>query len=107
MIVEKRTYVMHSGKMRQYLDAFADGGFVEMQKHLGHCVGFFRSETGPIEEVTQMWAYETWEDRETRRRALYENSPFGRQAEALFPLIQTKTSQILVPVDFAGLARSG
>jgi hypothetical protein len=104
MIVEKRTYTMHSGKMREYLKAYEDESFRSLSNKLGHCVGFFTSETGPIEQVIQMWAYNDWNDRETRRKALYSSPEFIARAEGLYPLIKDKDSQILRPVPFAPLS---
>lgn len=104
MIVEKRTFVMHSGMLKSYLDAYASGTFARLQEQLGHCVGFFVSDTGPIEQVTQMWAYENWQDREDRRKALYADEQFAAQAKDLYPLIKDKETQILSPVPFAPLS---
>lgn len=104
MIVEKRTYTMHSGMMKDYLKAYSESSFQDLQRQLGRCVGFFTSETGPIEQVTQMWAYEDWNDREARRTALYADPAFIARARDLYPLIKDKDSQILRPVPFAPLA---
>ncbi|WP_210485429.1 NIPSNAP family protein [Microvirga antarctica] len=104
MIVEKRTYTMHSGMMKDYLKAYTDGSFQNLQQQLGHCVGFFTSETGPIEQVTQLWAYKDWNDREARRAALYSDPAFIDRAKDMYGLIKDKDSQILKPVAFAPLS---
>lgn len=100
MIVEKRTYRMQSGQMRSYLEAFEQGGFALQRQHLGSCVGFYISETGPIEEVTQMFAYENWADRDARRDTLYGDERFRRISDPLWPKIADKNTQILKPVSF-------
>lgn len=100
MIVEKRVYRMHSGRMKDYLKAFESGGFAMQQKHLGACVGFYVSETGPIEEVTQMFVFSDWADREARRKALYADSQFQAVSDPLWPMIAEKHSQILRPAWF-------
>jgi hypothetical protein len=104
MIVEKRTYTMYSCMMKDYLKPYLDGSFAHLQDKLGHCVGFFTSETGPIEQVIQMWAYKDWNDREERRTALYNDPAFADRAKDMDSLIKDKDNQILRPVAFAPLS---
>jgi hypothetical protein len=104
MIVEKRTYTMYSCMMKDYLKPYLDGSFAHLQDKLGHCVGFFTSETGPIEQVIQMWAYKDWNDREERRTALYNDPAFADRAKDMDSLIKDKDNQILRPVASAPLS---
>ncbi|CAH1662380.1 NIPSNAP family protein [Chelatococcus asaccharovorans] len=101
MIVEIRTYTFRSGTMAQYLAAFDRIGFALQKRHLGECLGFLTSETGPIEQVVQIFGYESWEDRDHRRAALYADASFKAMSEELHPLIQSKDSQIFRSVPFA------
>lgn len=100
MIVEIRTYTFKSGAMGKYLQAFRDVGFELQRQHLGDCIGFYTSETGPIEQVVQIFGYADWNDRERKRAALWADARFTAMSADLHPLIQSKESQILRSVDF-------
>ena len=61
---------------------------------LGECVGFFVSETGPIEQVVQIFGYQDWGDRDRKRAALWADERFTAMSAELHPLIQSKESQL-------------
>jgi hypothetical protein len=95
VIVEVRTYTFHSGQMARYLDAFRRVGFALQREHLGEPVAFLVSETGPIEQVVQIFRYADWTERDRRREALWADPRFTAMSADLHPLIKDKTSQIL------------
>ena len=95
MIVEVRTYTFHSGMMARYLEAFRRVGFTLQREYLGEPVAFLVSETGPIEQVVQIFRYADWTERDRRRAALWADPRFQAMSEELHPLIKDKTSQIL------------
>jgi hypothetical protein len=70
------------------------------RRHLGECIGFYTSETGPIEQVVQIFGYVDWNEREKKRAALWADVRFTAMSAELHPLIQSKESQILRAVDF-------
>lgn len=94
MIYEIRTYTFKSGAMKDYLKVFREVGFELQRRHLGECIGFFVSETGPIEQVVQIFGYEDWSDRDRKRAALWADERFAAMSADLHPLIQSKESQI-------------
>ncbi|MGX1740109.1 NIPSNAP family protein [Bosea sp. NPDC055353] len=99
-----RTYTFRSGTMATYLAAFERIGFALQAKHLGACIGFYTSETGPIEQVVQIFGYADWQERDTRRKALYADDAFKEMSRDLHPLIQSKSTQLFRSVD-TGCAR--
>ena len=99
MIVEMRTYTFRSGTMTTYLAAFERIGFALQAKHLGPCIGFYTSETGPIEQVVQIFGYTDWQERDARRKALYADEAFKDMSHELHPLIQSKSTQLFRSVD--------
>ncbi len=106
MIVEKRSFTMRSGTLPAYLRAFEERGHALQKEFLGDGeVAFLISETGPIEQVVQLWRYADWNDRAERRQALFADERFRRMSAELHPLIQSKETQLLVPASFSRLAR--
>lgn len=70
MIVDHRTYTVVHGKMAEYLERYQRLALPLQRKHLGHLVGFFVSEIGPLNQVVHLWAYKDIADREARRARL-------------------------------------
>ena len=94
VIYEIRTYTFKSGMMGKYLQAFRDIGFELQRQYLGECIGFYVSETGPIEQVVQIFGYADWIDRDRKRAALWADERFAAMSAELHPLIQSKESQL-------------
>lgn len=74
MIIEHRTYRLPHGTMEDYLVKYETQALPLLKKHLERLLGFFISETGPLNEVVHIWAYDSLADRE-RRRANLEADP--------------------------------
>lgn len=106
MIVEKRSFVMRSGTISTYLNAFEQEGYALQKEFLGEGeLAFLVSETGPLEQVVQLWAYADWNDREERRKALFADPRFKSMSEKMHPLIQHKNTQLLAPTSFSRLGQ--
>lgn len=74
MIVEQRTYTLRPLRTRDFLALYERAALPLQKKYLGHLVGFFVSEVGPLNQVVHLWAFESLAERE-RRRALMEKDP--------------------------------
>lgn len=70
MIAEQRTYTLQHGKMNEYLERFEAHALPLLKEHLGHLLGFFVSEIGPLNQVVHLWMFDSLADREQRRAAL-------------------------------------
>lgn len=70
MIYEHRTYTVAHGQMDSYLARYEEHALPLQLKHLGHLLGFFISEIGPLNQVVHIWVYASLADREQRRIAL-------------------------------------
>jgi len=103
MIIEQRTYTLHPGKMAEYQRIYEAEG-VELQKRiLGRLVGYFTSESGVLNQLIHMWAYDDMMDRHTRRAALQAEPQWQGYLAKVLPLIQIQHSQILTPTKFSPL----
>ncbi len=77
MIIEHRTYTLKPLRSRDFLELYERAALPLQQKYLGHLVGFFVSEIGPLNQVVHLWAFDSLADREQRRKAM--------EADALWP----------------------
>ncbi len=74
MIVEQRTYTLRPLRTQDFLALYERAALPLQKKYLGHLVGFFVSEVGPLNQVVHLWAFDSLAERE-RRRALMEKDP--------------------------------
>ena len=102
MIVEERTYVLHTGvKLSDYLKAYEEIGLPVQRKVLGGFLGYFFTEFGVLNQLTHLWAYSDLEDRRERRARLAENEEWLSCLEIVRPMIMTMENKIMYPVDFS------
>jgi hypothetical protein len=104
MIVEMRTYTMHPGKARDWIEFYEKNGLPVQKRVLGRLVGFFTTELGPLNQVIHVWAYESLADREQRRAALLQEPEWQAYLKNNpAHLIATQETKILVPTSFSPL----
>jgi hypothetical protein len=70
LIVEERTYHVHTGKLGEVVRLYAEEGTDIQQRVLGRLVGAFTVDIGDLSSIVQMWAYDSFADREQRRALL-------------------------------------
>lgn len=85
MIVEQRHYTMHVGHVAAYLELFGEEGLPLQKQYLGRYIGTFTTEIGPLNRVVHMWAYDSLEDRMSRRAELAADERW----QALLPRVRT------------------
>jgi hypothetical protein len=100
MIVEMRTYTTYPGKWRDYLALFEEEGLQIQKRILGRMVGYYRTETGALNQVIHMWAYQDMNEREERREALLADPLWKSYVSKMLPLLQSQESKILIPATF-------
>jgi len=104
MIVEQRTYTLYPGKTSEYLKLYEEEGFSIQEPILGHLIGYFSSEVGPLNTVVHMWAYESFEERDRRRQHLISDERWKTFVKKLRPLIRKQENMILRPAKFSPLS---
>ena len=105
MIIDHRTYTLHPLKLPKWLKLYEQSGLPVQLKHLGHLIGFFTSEIGPLNQVVHLWQFEDLADRARRRAAMAEDPDwheFLRRNEELGAL-QHQENKILLPTAFSPL----
>ncbi len=101
MIIDHRTYTLHPGKLKSFLEVYGSKGYPIQTKYLGEPWGWFTSmDIGELNQVVHMWAYEDLADRAKRRAALQADPAWGEYLAAATPLIQHMVNKILSPAPF-------
>ena len=103
MIVEERSYHVHTGRLADVVALYADEGSVIQQKILGNLIGAFTVDVGDLSSIVQLWGYESYAERERRRAELQADAGWKAFLNRLTPLIHTQRSRILLPTSFSPL----
>lgn len=101
MIVEERIYTIHPGTAGEYLKTYEAEGKAIQVPILGHMVGYFFTEVGPLNQIIHMWAYENMGERERRRAELAADPRWQEFVKKLRPFIIAQENKILVPASFS------
>ena len=103
MIVEHRTYTLKPLRTREFLELYERAALPLQKKHLGHLVGFFVSEVGPLNQVVHLWAFDSLGDREKRRAALEADPLWPGYVDALRELdcMQQQETKLLRSASFS------
>jgi hypothetical protein len=100
MIVEMRTYTLALGATGRYFKLYAEKGLAVQKRILGHLVGYYSVEVGPLNQVVHLWAYETLDERAKRRAALWGDKDWLAYVAEVGPLVAAQENQILNPAPF-------
>ncbi|MFB6782685.1 NIPSNAP family protein [Streptomyces sp. NPDC056352] len=102
MIVEQRTYVLHTGaSLAEYLNAYENIGLPVQKPILGGFLGYFTTEFGRQNELNHLWAYTDLEDRRQRRAELDRNEQWQKCLAIIRPMIMTMENKIMYPTSFS------
>lgn len=100
MIVEMRTYTLAVGATGRYFRAYAEQGLEVQKRILGHLVGYYAVEVGPLNQVVHLWAYDSLDDRAQRRKALWSDKDWLAYVATVGDLVLRQENQILTPAPF-------
>lgn len=101
MIVEQRTYTLKPGAVAEWLKRYQEEGLAIQQPILGTLVGYFFTETGPLNQIVHMWAFEDFADRDRRRATLKADSRWTRYLATVSQHLVAQESRILIPAPFS------
>ncbi len=103
MILEERVYTLQSGKVKEYLGIVQEHLLPVQREILGGFIGYFYPETGVLNQVVHMWAYDSMGERERRRETLASLASWSSLVAMIRPLIVTQESRILSIASFSPL----
>ncbi len=101
MFVEMRTYTVQPGTHTQWYDNYQSMGMEAQKEILGHMVGYFHTEIGPLNQNIHMWAYKDLKDRSERRAKLAQDPRWQKMLPKNRPLLLDQESKILIPAPFS------
>lgn len=92
MFFELRTYDLKPGKAPDYLEFFRTFGLELVTRHLP-MMGYWNVESGHINRIEHLWAYESWDEREACRAGLVADADWmqGFVPEAFKDVVAQQT----------------
>jgi len=107
VLVDHRTYRIKPGSVAKHLDIYEKYGFAAQTRHLGQPVAYMFAESGDLNTVVHLWAYEDAADRAARRAKMIadpEWQEYLRHLNESGLLLEQRTS-LMIPTKFAPLKR--
>jgi hypothetical protein len=107
VLVDHRIYRLKPGTTQAYLDNYQQHGLAAQTRHLGQPVAYMFGESGDINTVVHLWAYDDAADRATRRAAMWADPQWLGYVKKLNEggyLVEQKTS-LMIPAKFAPIKR--
>jgi hypothetical protein len=101
MIVEERDYHIYTGKLPELVRAYEAEGILIQKEILGTLVGAFQTEVGDLSSYVQLWAYDSFDERLTRRSRLAADPRWQAFLPKIVPLIHTQRNRILLPLSYS------
>ncbi len=101
MIVEKRTYTLKPGAMHEFLKTYEAEGLAVQSEALGRLLGYFVSEVGGLNQVVQLWGFESFEDRQRRRAALATSAEWKTFLGKAVGMVVAQQNELLIPTSFS------
>ena len=100
MIVEMRTYTLALGATGRYFKLYGEKGLAVQKRILGHLVGYYSVDVGPLNQVVHLWAYDSLDDRAKRRAELWADKEWLAYVGEVGGLVVKQENQILNPAPF-------
>lgn len=107
MLIDHRTYRVRPGTLQAHLDLYEQTGFAAQTRHLGKPLAYMFAETGELNTIVHIWAYENATDREKRRAAMQADPEWrnylklNREADYL----EHQVTKLMIPAKFAPIIR--
>jgi hypothetical protein len=94
MYVEERMYTVVVGKAAEYFKNYEEFGMKVQLRHLPHMVGYYVTESGPLNLVVHLWAYDDLNQREKMRASMQADPEWQAYLPRIRPLIVTQETKI-------------
>lgn len=97
MIHELRTYTLVPGGIREYLRLYNESGRAVQTRLLGNLVALMTPESGDLNQLVFHWAFNSFEERASRRSALMADAQFAEFRKSVRHLLIQQESRLLTP----------
>ena len=101
MIIEMRTYTIKPGELQNFITIYDKEIRDIHTKILGNQLGFFYTEIGNVNEVVHLYAYDSFEDRQSRREILSKSPEFHAYLSRVKDIIVDMRNQLMRPTNFS------
>ena len=101
MIIEMRTYTIKPGELQNFITIYDKEIRDIHTKILGNQLGFFYTEFGNVNEVVHLYAYDSFEDRQSRREILAKSPEFHAYLSKVKDIIVDMKNQLMRPTNFS------
>lgn len=107
MLVDHRTYTVKPGMMKTQLEIYEKYGFPVQVRHIGQPIAYLQAESGDLNTLVHLWAYESAADREQRRAKMAQDPDWKvyLQKSAEASCLAAQRTSLMVPVGFVPLKR--
>ena len=95
MIYELRTYTLSPGGAREYMRIYNAQAREVQTGILGRLVSLMQPESGDLNQLVFLWAFDNFEDRKSRRASLLADERFTEFRKAVKGLLIRQESQLL------------
>ena len=107
MIVDHRIYRIKPGMTQAHLDIYEKHGFATQTKHLGQPVAYMYGESGDVNTIVHLWAYEDVADRAKRRAAMWADPDWLVYVKKLNEsgYLTAQNTSLMIPAKFTTIKR--
>jgi hypothetical protein len=100
MYVEERMYRLKIGAVAEYCRIYEELGMKAQLRHLPHMVGYYFTEVGGLNMMVHLWAYDSLDQREKCRAAMYADPDWQKYLAASRHLMETHDTRIMTLAPF-------
>lgn len=101
MLVEQRCYTFRPGRLGPFLAAYEAEALAVHTLHLGRLLGYFTAESGEINQVVHLWAFDDHADRAARRKTLYADPVWLAFSDRIAGDVLRMETRFLSPTAFS------
>jgi hypothetical protein len=99
-VIDHRIYTIKPRGMAEFLEVFETLALPVLMRTLGHPLGFYVSDIGPLNQFVHLWGYDSLADYDQRRKARDADPDFPTYLRASAHLIVAQESRLISRVTF-------
>lgn len=103
MVVDMRIYTVKPGRVGDFVEMYKTYAWPLQIKYQGRCLGWYIGQEGQLNQVVQLWAYESQADREARRIEMNKDPEWKAYLKRMGEsgLLLHTENRFLTPTDFS------
>lgn len=101
MLYEIKTYQIAPGRMRDCVNLYTEHGYKHFKPFEQNLLGYFVSEVGELNQLVQMWKFDSYSQRQIMLETLRADPEFTAFIARLAPLLQQQRSMFMSAAPFA------